>query len=100
MNHEGTLKDFQRTYTIKDAVLNVACPWNSVKAKTVRQEWRKLWPAVVTAEGASDEEDFVGFNVRNKETVHEMVSMFETLDPWSPECEVSQANVEEWIDAG
>jgi len=62
MNHEGTPKDFQRTNTIKDAVFNVACPWNSVK--TVRQAWRKLCLAVMTAEGASDEEDFAGFNVR------------------------------------
>ena len=98
-NHEGTLKDFQRTYTIRDAVFNVACPWNSMKGKTVRQVWRKLWPAVMTAEVASDEEYFVGFNVRSKDIVHEMVSMFEKLDAWNPECEVSQVDVEEWIDA-
>jgi hypothetical protein len=30
-----------------------------------------------------------------------MVSMFfETLDAWNPDCEVSQVDVEEWIDAG
>jgi hypothetical protein len=44
----------------------------------------------MTAEGASDEEDFARFNVRNKDTVHEMVSMFETLDTWNPESEVSR----------
>ena len=33
VNHEGTVKDFLCTYTIKDAVFNVACAWNSVKAK-------------------------------------------------------------------
>jgi hypothetical protein len=65
MNHEGTLKDFQHTYTIKDAVFNVATPWNSVKAKTVRQKWRKLWPTVMAAEGASDAEVCAGCNVRN-----------------------------------
>jgi len=67
------------------------------EGKTVRQAWRKLWPAVMTSEGAPNEEDFEGFNVRNKDTVHEMVSMFETLDPWNPECEVSQVDVEEWM---
>jgi hypothetical protein len=51
----------------------------------------------MTAQGTLDEEDFAGFNVRNEDTVHEMVSMFETLDLWNPECEVS---LEEWIDAG
>jgi hypothetical protein len=35
------------------------------------------------AEGASDEEDFTGFNVFNKE-VHEMVSMFEKNRPLKP----------------
>ena len=64
--------------------------------KNVRQAWRILWPTIMTAEGASDEEDFAGFNVRNKDTVRETVSMFiETLDAWNPDCEVSQVNVEE-----
>ena len=40
------------------------------------------------AEGASDEEDFAGFNVHNKETVHEIVLMSKKLDPSNPECEV------------
>jgi hypothetical protein len=50
------------------------------------------------AEGASGEEDFTGFNVCNKD-VHEMVSMFEKMDPSNPICEVSRVDVEEWIDA-
>jgi hypothetical protein len=48
-------------------------------------------------DGSSDEEDFVGFNVRNKDTVHEMVLMFKELSPSNSECEVSQVDVEEWI---
>ena len=64
--------------------------------KNVRHAWRKLWPAVMTAEGASVEEDFAGFNVRNKDAIREMVSMsFETLDAWNPDCEVSHVDVEE-----
>jgi hypothetical protein len=39
-------KTFQRTYTIKNSVFNLASAWNSVKAKTVPQAWRKLWQAV------------------------------------------------------
>jgi hypothetical protein len=45
------------------------------------------------AEGALDEEGFVGFYV------HEKVLMFEKLDPSNPECEVSQVHVEECINA-
>jgi hypothetical protein len=47
--------------------------------------------------GCLDEEDFAGFYVHNKDTVHELVSLFEKLDPSNPECEVSQEGVEEWI---
>jgi hypothetical protein len=67
--------------TIKDAIFNIACAWNSVKANILRLAWRKLWPAVMIAEGALHEEDFTGFNVHNKDAVHEMVMIFEKLDP-------------------
>jgi hypothetical protein len=99
VNHKGIIKEFQGTYTIKDAVFNVACAWNSVKAKTLCRAWRKLWPAVMFAMDSLDEEDFVGFNVCNKDTVHKMFSMFKELSPSNPECEVSQVDAEEWIDA-
>ena len=45
------------------------------------------------------EGDFTGFNVHNKDTVHEMVSMSEKMDPSNPESEVNQEDVEEWGDA-
>jgi len=41
----------------------------------------------------------VSFIDGNKDTVHEVVSLFEILDSSNPECEVSQVDVEEWIDA-
>jgi hypothetical protein len=53
----------------------------------------------MTAESASDEEDFEGFYVRNEETFHEIVSMFVKWDPSNPEFEVSQEDVEECINA-
>ena len=57
------------TYTIKDEVFDIACAWNSVKAKRMLQAWRKLWPTVMAGEGASDEADFAGFNIRNKDSL-------------------------------
>jgi hypothetical protein len=45
------------------------------------------------------EEDFVAFNDCNKDTVHEVASVFEILGHSNPECEASWVNVEEWIDA-
>jgi hypothetical protein len=87
------------SYIIKDEVFNIACAWNSAKAKkSTLQAWRKLWPTVMTGEGASDEEDFAGFNIRNKNTVHEMASLYEKLSPSIPEREVSQVDVEVWTD--
>jgi hypothetical protein len=51
------------THTIKYTVFYTASAWDSVKAKTLHQAWGKLWPATRVAEGASDEDDFAGFNV-------------------------------------
>lgn len=62
------------------------------------QAWRKLWPTVMAGEGASDEKDFAGFNIRDKDTIHEMVS-YEKLYLSNPESEVSQIDVEVWTDA-
>jgi len=54
MNDEGTVTDFKRTRIVR--VFNVVCAWNSVKAKTLPQAWRRLWPAVMIDESASGEE--------------------------------------------
>jgi hypothetical protein len=69
--------------------------------KTLSQVWRKLWPAVMIAEGASEEEeeDLVGFNVDNKDSSWSDFNIVK-LDPSNPECVVSQVGVVEWIKAG
>jgi len=41
----------------------------------------------------------VGFNDCNKDTVHEVVSLFEILDLSNREREASQVHVEEWFGA-
>jgi len=35
VNNEGTVKEFQGTCTIQDAIFNVACAWDSVKAPSL-----------------------------------------------------------------
>jgi hypothetical protein len=70
-----------------------------MKAKPLRQTWRKLWQAVTIAKVALDEEGFMGFNVHNRDAVHEKLLMFEKLDPSNPECEVSEVDVAECISA-
>jgi hypothetical protein len=51
------------------------------------------------AKGALDEEGFMGFNVHNRHSVHGKVLMFEKLDLSNPECDMSQVDVEECINA-
>ena len=80
------------TYIIKDDVFDIACACNSFKAKSMLQAWRKLWPTVMAGEGASDEKDFAGFNIRDKDNSWNGVV-------WKAECEVSQIDVEVWTDA-
>jgi len=70
-----------------------------IENKNCASSWRKLWLAVMTAEGATDEEDFAGFYVRNKETFHEIVSTFVKMDPSNPKFAVSHVDVEQWINA-
>jgi hypothetical protein len=86
VDQEGTVK------TIKYAVFNVACECNLVKTNTLYQARRKLWPATIVSEGALDKDDFTGFTVCNKDTLHEMVLMSEnwtsqTLNVKSGRCE-------------
>jgi len=69
------------------------------ESKNRASNWRKLWLALMTTEGTSDEEDFVGFYIRNEETIHEKVSMFVKLGPSNPKFEVIPVDVEEWINS-
>lgn len=49
--------------------------------KNLHPASRKTWAAILIAECTSVEEDFAGFKVCNRDTFHEIVSMFEKLDP-------------------
>ena len=71
VNYEGTIKNFQKSYTIKDAVFNIACAWMTVKEKTLQLAWRKLWPSLVLPADSSDE-DFAGFENHPDDPLPEM----------------------------
>jgi len=45
-----------------------------METKNLSQFWRKLWSAVMIAEGALEEEDLAGFMFTTK-TVHGVVSL-------------------------
>ena len=59
-----------------------------METKTLSQVWRKLWPAVMIAEGASEEEDLAGFDVHNKDSSWSGFSVIK-LEPSNPECVMS-----------
>jgi hypothetical protein len=76
----------------------MACTWNSVKALTSHQAWRKLSSAVFP-EGALDQVGLTGFYVKNKDTVHKMVLICTKLDPSNPERKLGWVDVEESTNA-
>uniref|UniRef100_A0A7M4F5K3 DDE-1 domain-containing protein n=1 Tax=Crocodylus porosus TaxID=8502 RepID=A0A7M4F5K3_CROPO len=98
LDYEGSLQEFQLQYTTKDAIFNVACAWCAVKSTTLRKAWRKLWAAVMFAEGSSDEEEFSGFNVRHKkESVKEVLDVLQNADPTNPLTKLEDTELEEWV---
>uniref|UniRef100_A0A7M4DWB0 DDE-1 domain-containing protein n=1 Tax=Crocodylus porosus TaxID=8502 RepID=A0A7M4DWB0_CROPO len=100
MNQEGTIQNFQCLYNIKDTIFNVPCAWNSVKSKTLRRAWRKLWPRVMFAEGSSDEEDFEGLNVRHKKnTIAQILEVVKDAPSTNPVNKLKESEIEEWVEA-
>uniref|UniRef100_A0A7M4FQZ8 DDE-1 domain-containing protein n=1 Tax=Crocodylus porosus TaxID=8502 RepID=A0A7M4FQZ8_CROPO len=98
LNYEGSLQEFQSQYTIKDAIFNVACAWCSVKSTTLRKAWRKLWAAVMFGEGSSDEEEFAGFSVRQKEeSLKEILDVLQNADSTNPLTKLKDTEFEEWV---
>ncbi|XP_053415274.1 jerky protein homolog [Nycticebus coucang] len=57
INPPVTLQGLHTRCSVNDAIFNVACAWSSVPGHIFRQAWRKLWPAVLFAEGWSEEEE-------------------------------------------
>ncbi|XP_042897244.1 jerky protein homolog [Parasteatoda tepidariorum] len=51
LNADCNVTDFQKKFTVRDAVHAIALSWNQVKNTTLQKWWRKLWPA---ANPASD----------------------------------------------
>ncbi|XP_057662515.1 jerky protein homolog [Diorhabda carinulata] len=45
LNADCDVTDFQKKFTVKDAVYAIAQSWNQVKNTTLQKCWRKLWPA-------------------------------------------------------
>ncbi|XP_048474050.1 jerky protein homolog isoform X2 [Rhincodon typus] len=44
LSNNEKITEFQKAYSLKDAVYNLACAWKLVKPQTLRRAWHKLWP--------------------------------------------------------
>ncbi|GBM41801.1 hypothetical protein AVEN_92018-1 [Araneus ventricosus] len=67
INAEGTLTEFQSSFTIKDAIYGLASSWNAVKPRTLRRGWRKLLFVTHFCSDSSDDEEFEGFRFEGLE---------------------------------
>ncbi|GBM02529.1 Jerky [Araneus ventricosus] len=67
INVEGTLTEFQSSFTIKDAIYGLASSWNAVKPRTLRRGWRKLLFVTHFCSDSSDDEEFEGFRCKKSE---------------------------------
>ena len=67
-----TLKDFWRSYNIRDAVKNIADSWDEVKVTNMNGVWKKLCPQFVN--------DFHGFEETVEEVTNNVVALSRQLD--------------------
>ncbi|XP_077022752.1 jerky protein homolog [Tamandua tetradactyla] len=100
VNPPVTWQDFQARYSISDAIFNVACAWNAVASEVLRRAWRKLWPAIMFAEGSSSEEEekeCMRTKPQNKAFAHilELVKGSPSL----PSSKLDKSQVQEWVEA-
>ena len=96
------IPDFQKNFTIKDAIFSAAFAWKEVKETTLSRCWHKLWPARMFAEDVQDDDDddFLGFETGNVNS--RRAEQLRDLTRHSSEPglrEVASQELEEWLQA-
>ncbi|XP_069780147.1 jerky protein homolog [Narcine bancroftii] len=95
-NFDGTILEFQKKYSLKDAIYNVSCAWNSVKSETLRRCWQKLWPIIIFEEGSDEEDEIKGFSTYGmSKKVYDEVS--ELVNSAREKMPLSQIDLDEWL---
>ncbi|XP_053556272.1 jerky protein homolog [Bombina bombina] len=99
LNKDVDSIEFQRSFTIKDAVLSLVTAWNTVKPVTLLRAWRKLWPNVMHGELECEEnEDLEGFLVEQRASeVNELMQSVKLAQEDNPLCKLNEEDLEEWI---
>ncbi|KAK3852017.1 hypothetical protein Pcinc_041374 [Petrolisthes cinctipes] len=95
INSDFSVQDFQRSYTIKDAIFDVALAWQDVKEETLRRSWRKLYGEIMFY-GDEENEEFAGFNGRSNvvKDIMEVMSSVPSDDPKK----MTADDITEWLD--
>jgi hypothetical protein len=97
-NKDTPILDFQRSFTIKDALFSVVIAWNAVKPITLMRAWWKLWPYVMSANLPSDDKEFTGFNVKSRQQdVAELLQIVQSTHNDNPIKNLNADDIEKWI---
>lgn len=92
LNADCDVTDFQKKFTVKDAVYAIALSWNQVKNTTLQKCWRKLWPAANPASDLTlqtDEEE------NHQDALTKVLDVVRSAD--NPLKNLPEDEVEEWL---
>ncbi|GBO43865.1 Jerky [Araneus ventricosus] len=92
LNADCDVTDFQKKFTVKDAVYTIALSWNQVKNTTLQKCWRKLWPAANPASDLTlqtDEEE------NHQDALPKVLDVVRSAD--NPLKTLPEDEVEEWL---
>ncbi|XP_029648022.1 jerky protein homolog [Octopus sinensis] len=95
---ELPVPDFQRQFTIKDALFGSAIAWTTVKSVSLLKAWKKFWPVFTFGPLTSDdgtEDDFDGFNVR--QCTKEIMQTIQKTPLENPLHNLEDNDIEDWI---
>ncbi|GBO44073.1 Jerky [Araneus ventricosus] len=97
INAEGTLTEFQLSFTIKDAIYGLSSSWNAVKLLTLRRGWRKLLFVTHFCSDSSNDEEFEGFRCKKSELTDIMEALKNGCTKNSSLTQLEMPEIENWM---
>ncbi|GBM70630.1 Jerky [Araneus ventricosus] len=97
LNADCDVTDFQKKFTVKDAVYAIALSWNQVKNTTLQKCWRKLWPAANPASDLTlhEEEKETDEEENHQDALTKVLDVVRSAD--NPLKTLPEDEVEEWL---
>lgn len=91
LNADCDVIDFQKNFSIKDAVFAIALSWGQVKNTTLQKSWRKLWPDVNSVSDST----LCADEGENNEDFNRVLDELQNVD--NPFKNMSEYEIEEWL---